>query len=55
MGIYHNQAVQFLINQITPVSDQLKMQKCRTMNHHEKCIFENKKISLCDNGLARNG
>ena len=36
MAIYHDQAVQFLINQITRVSDQLKMQKCRTMNHHEK-------------------
>ena len=39
MTIYHEQAVQFLINQFTRVSDQLKMRKCRTMNHLEKGYY----------------
>ena len=36
MAIYHDQAVQFLINQLNRVSANLRMQECRPMNHHEK-------------------
>ena len=36
MAIYHDQAVQFLINQLNRVSANLRMQECRPMNHHDK-------------------